>query len=67
MSLKNVHLLFITVCLALALFVAEWARAEFSRGGGPAALTWMAVAVSSAIGMGAYGWRFQRRCRRLGL
>ncbi len=67
MSLKNVHLVFVTASLLLSLFVAQWALTEFRHGGAPAVLVASIVALMAAVAMGWYGLAFHRRCRRLGI
>ena len=67
MSLKNVHLVFITACLALSLMVVAWAIDAMGREGGTPSWLWAILGVASAVSMSIYGWRFRRRCRRLGI
>lgn len=67
MSLKNVHLVFVSACLALSLIVVAWAVDALGRQGGMPAVLWVIVGLASALSMAIYGWRFQRRCRQLGI
>lgn len=67
MSLKNFHVLFISLCVLLALFCAVWAFGVYRSDGSPA---WAAASVGTLL-IGAalvqYERTFLRRCRALGI
>ena len=65
MSLRIFHVVFITVCIALSVYVAAWGVREFmaSRSGG--ALGLAAVFVVAGILLVIYAGRFFRKLRDL--
>jgi drug/metabolite transporter (DMT)-like permease len=65
MSLRAFHLLFITLSIALCLFVAWWAWARAESLGGTARGTVVAAALLAAAGLGWYEILFQRKTRSL--
>ncbi len=63
MSIRNVHLLFITVSVLLALFLAGWALNEYLHGGSLGYVVGAAVALGGAVALAAYGVAFRRKTR----
>ena len=65
MGLRRFHLLFISLSVVLAAFVAAWAATQYRT---EPSMTYVAAAIAS-IGAGAllavYGARFQRKTKRL--
>jgi hypothetical protein len=66
MSLKNFHLLFIALSIALALFCAWWTLIE-RRAESPAVAAGGALAIASAGALVWYERRFLRRAKEMKL
>jgi hypothetical protein len=65
MSLKLVHLAFISVSVVLAGFCAAWAAGMYSTEPHAVYLAGALLAGLSALGLIAYGAAFQRKMRQL--
>jgi predicted membrane chloride channel (bestrophin family) len=67
MSLKNFHLLFITLSIVMTLVAGWWALLEARATASPLAVVGVVVALAGAVGLVWYETRFLRRARELKL
>jgi hypothetical protein len=65
MSLRAFHLVFISMSVVLAAFVAAWAAQQYQATQASLYAATSAAALLSGIGMAVYGAAFQRKTRRL--
>ncbi|HVS01786.1 MAG TPA: hypothetical protein VMT16_03375 [Thermoanaerobaculia bacterium] len=63
MSLKAVHVLFITLATALSLGLAWWGWQQVRLGGGGGYLALSVLAVAAAAALLVYGWWFLRKMK----
>ena len=63
MSLRDFHLLFITLSAALAVFLGVWAFDRHGAGGAPEDAVMAVLSLAGAAALVAYGIRFRRRSR----
>lgn len=63
MSLRVVHVVFITASALLAVFVAGWAATEYNADQGLGYGIASGLGLASAAGLGAYGAAFLRKTR----
>lgn len=64
MSLRSVHLLFITLSALLAVFVAGWAIDRYRTDPAGTYILAAAGALAAALGLAVYAVRFRRATRR---
>ena len=68
MSLRAIHLVFITASIALAVMVTLWGLAMYASDRGTAGHLAFAVgSLAAGLGMGAYLVAFVRKTRRIGM
>lgn len=65
MGLRSFHLLFISLSVILAAFVAAWATSQYRLEHDGAYVVWGAGAVAAATVLVVYGAAFQRKTRNL--
>jgi predicted Co/Zn/Cd cation transporter (cation efflux family) len=65
MSLRAFHLLFISLSVVLAAFVAAWAAQQYRTAHDVVYAATSVAALASGVGMAVYGAAFQRKTRRL--
>jgi ABC-type Mn2+/Zn2+ transport system permease subunit len=65
MSLRAFHLLFISLSVVLAAFVAAWAAQQYQIAHDVSYAATAVAAFATGIGMAAYGAAFQRKTRHL--
>jgi len=65
MSLKAFHLLFITLSIALALFVAAWAAGQYRAGQAVGYLAAAGGAMAGGAALAAYLAVFRRKTKQL--
>jgi hypothetical protein len=65
MGLRAFHLLFISLSVVLAAFVAAWAAQQYQAAQGAQYAAASVGALASGIGMAIYGAMFQKKTRRL--
>jgi predicted membrane protein len=63
MSIRNVHLLFITLSVVLAVLAAVWAADRYRDGGDLTYAVAGLAALGAAGGLAAYGVAFRRKSR----
>jgi hypothetical protein len=66
MSLKHIHLVFITAATALAVFFGAWCYAQWKAEGGGGMLAATLGSAATAVGMLVYGRWFLVKMRGLG-
>ena len=64
MSLKMFHLVFISVSVVLAAFVAAWAGQQYRAGSDLTYAVTAIAALASGVGLGFYGAAFQRKSKQ---
>lgn len=67
MSLKNIHVLFISMATALSVFFASWCIWLYRDGGGTGYLVAGIFSFATAFGLALYGNWFVRKMKRLPL
>ena len=65
MSLKSFHIVFLTVCVLLMLFLADWCFLNYRRHGGTSELIWGALALVAAAGLIGYGRFFLKKLKHI--
>ena len=65
MGLRAFHLLFISMSVVLAAFVAAWAGQQFLADRGVASALTAVAALGTGVGLAFYGAAFQRKTRKL--
>jgi hypothetical protein len=65
MSLKNIHVLFISMATALSVFFGSWCVWLYRDGGGAAYLAGGVGSFATAFGLALYGNWFVRKMKRL--
>jgi hypothetical protein len=65
MSLRGVHVMFITVSALLAIFCAGWAATAYRADQGGGYLAGAVLAFATAGALATYGRAFLRKTRRL--
>ncbi len=65
MSLKTFHIVFITVCVLLLLFLSGWAFSNSRQGGGILDAVWGSLALATAVALAVYGQRFLKRLKHI--
>jgi hypothetical protein len=63
MTIRNVHLMFITISVLLAIFVAGWAMSEYLDDGSVGYVLGAVVSLVAAVALAAYGVTFRRKTR----
>ncbi len=63
MSLRNIHVLFITVSAMLAIFCAGWAGTNYRADQGTGYLVAALAGIAGAAGLAAYARAFVRKTR----
>ena len=66
MSLKHVHIVFITAATALSVVFGAWCYAQWRADGGVAMLAGAAGSAATAVGLLAYGRWFLVKTKGLG-
>lgn len=66
MGLKNIHVVFISMAIALGLAVGSWALSMYGDGGGRGYLVFAALSFASAVGLAVYGSWFLKKTKDLG-
>ena len=66
MSLKGFHYFFVTVSMAMSIFVFAWAMRRFTGGEGAGSLVLALLCLGAAITLGLYGVRVRRKLEFLG-
>ena len=64
MSLKMFHLVFISVSVVHAAFVAAWAGQQYRAGSDLTYAVTAIAALASGVGLGFYGAAFQRKSKQ---
>jgi len=64
-SLRAFHLVFISVSVVLAAFVAAWAAQQYQAAHDVSYAVTAVGALASGIGLAIYGAAFQKKTRRL--
>lgn len=68
MSLRAIHLVFITASILLAAFMTFWGVAMFmTERGSMGHLAFAAGSLCAAVGMGLYAVKFVRKTREIGM
>ena len=67
MSLKGVHVLFISLSVALAIVTALWSFGQYSAGQGIGYVLGAIGSVAGASGLVVYARSFVQKARRIGL
>lgn len=67
MSLKAVHLLFISLSTLLCVGLALWAGQRYFGEGNGGQLTLMLLGVAGTLGLPIYGWWFLKKMRHVEL
>ena len=65
MSLRAFHLLFITLSIVLAAFLAAWAVGQYRIGHDVAYLGACAASLGTAAGLAVYAVAFQRKTKHM--
>jgi len=65
MGLRSFHLLFISMSVVLAAFVAAWAGQQFLADRAVASALTAVAALGTGAGLAFYGAAFQRKTRKL--
>jgi len=65
MGLRSFHLLFISMSVVLAAFVAAWAAQQYQAAHTASYAATAVAALASGVGMAVYGAAFQRKTRHL--
>ena len=66
MSLKHIHLVFITAATALAVVFGAWCYAQWRTAGGAGMLVGAAGSAASAVGLLVYGRWFLVKMKGIG-
>ena len=67
MSLKSVHLLFISLSVALAIMTALWSFGQYAANQGTGYVLGAIASIAGASGLVVYARSFVRKARRIGL
>ena len=68
MSLRSIHLVFITASIVLAVLVAVWGLGMYTSGRGSVGhVVFAAGSLVSAVGLGFYMVAFVRKTRAIGM
>ncbi len=67
MSLKSVHLLFISLSVALAILTALWSFGQYAAGQGTGYVLGAIGSIAGASGLVVYARSFAQKARRIGL
>ena len=65
MGLKNIHIVFISMAIALGLAVGSWALSMYRELGSVDYLVFAALSFAFAVGLAAYGTWFVKKSKDL--
>jgi len=65
MGLKNIHIVFISMAIALCLWFGVWCVAMYRDGAGGGYLAFGILSFAGAVGLTAYGGWFLRKMKGL--
>jgi DNA-binding transcriptional regulator of glucitol operon len=65
MSLRAFHIIFVIVCVALAVFVGTWGIREYQREGSTGGLALGIIFIVSAVALVIYGVRVFRKLKEI--
>ncbi|HEX7153326.1 MAG TPA: hypothetical protein VF618_17705 [Thermoanaerobaculia bacterium] len=65
MSLRVFHILFVIVCVALAVFVGAWGIAQYTRAGSTSGLALGIIFLVSAAALVVYGVKVFRKLKEV--